>query len=130
MARTGRTVQGTERFIKEMKYRDKRKLGKSKVVPFKSGEPVTARHARRLKKALLHHHTVKMWCDNHRVRLDVSNEGHHWKFVIDGRVAEWWPSSAKLVLEKQYDKGIHCHDFRQLLYVLRSEWLSESFEEK
>ena len=106
-----------------MKYRDKRKVGRSKVVPFIPGEPKTARHARRLEISLLHLDAVKAWCDNHRVKLTVSNERHHWKFTIDGRVAEWWPSSAKLVLEKQYNRGIHCHDFRQLLDVLRSEWL-------
>ncbi len=31
----------------------------------------------------------------------------------DGRLVEWWPSSAKLVLNKQWSKGIHCHDWQQ-----------------
>jgi hypothetical protein len=33
-------------------------------------------------------------------------------------LAEWWPSSAKLVLDKKWGEGIHCHDYKQALTVI------------
>lgn len=34
------------------------------------------------------------------------------------KIAEWWPSSAKLVLNKDWDNGIHTHDVDQLINEL------------
>jgi len=36
----------------------------------------------------------------------------------DPFLAEWWPSSAKLVLNKKWEEGIHCHDYKQALMVI------------
>jgi hypothetical protein len=32
--------------------------------------------------------------------LRITNEGHHWQIADGGFLAEWWPSSAKLVIGK------------------------------
>lgn len=53
--------------------------------------------------------------------LDVMNGGQHWKIRKEGFVAEWWPSSAKLVVNKHWQNGIHVHDYKQVLSVLREE---------
>lgn len=53
--------------------------------------------------------------------LSVHNDGHHWVFRDgSGRVAEWWPSSAKLVLNRDYGRCIHAHDWPQVLAELHN----------
>src|SRR5207253_7523516 len=44
--------------------------------------------------------------------------GHHWQIADGGFLAEWWPSSAKLVIGKKWHDGIHCHDYKQALKVI------------
>jgi hypothetical protein len=57
---------------------------------------------------------AEQWCLERGLSLSISNEGHHWKLQGTTLLAEWWPSSAKLVFDKQYERGIHCHDIEQL----------------
>ncbi len=72
---------------------------------------------------LQHSQEVEAWCFERSVRVTITNHGHHWKFIYTGgRQAEWWPSSAKLVFNRQYKKGIHCHDYGQVLQVLANRW--------
>ncbi|HJX11513.1 MAG TPA: hypothetical protein VJ733_13580 [Candidatus Binatia bacterium] len=33
-------------------------------------------------------------------------------------LAEWWPSSTKLVFDKQWNRGCYCHDYRQALEMI------------
>jgi hypothetical protein len=43
-------------------------------------------------------------------------------------LVEWWPSSAKLVLNKKWGEGVHCHDYKQALRVIEESshrWLPE-----
>lgn len=47
--------------------------------------------------------------------LRICNQGHHWIFERPGFFAEWWPSSARLVLFHKYDAGIHAHDHAQVM---------------
>jgi len=51
--------------------------------------------------------------------LRITNEGHHWQIADEGFLAEWWPSSAKLVIGKKWHDGIHCHDYKQALKLSR-----------
>jgi hypothetical protein len=54
--------------------------------------------------------------------LRIANDGHHWTIAFpkgSPRVAEWWPSSAKLVLDRQYTRGIHAHTWQQVFSFLR-----------
>lgn len=53
-----------------------------------------------------------------RVCASYRNEGHHWWLNEDKFLAEWWPSSAKLVINKQWNEGRHCHDYRQALEMI------------
>jgi hypothetical protein len=99
------------------KFRDKSKVGRSVIVPFKPGETAGERHSRRLKSALAAKPQLEKACHALGISVEVSNEGHHWRF--NGPFfAEWWPSSAKLVFNRCYSKGWHVHDWAQVLELL------------
>ena len=57
------------------------------------------------------------------ISLVVTNKGHHWSFYAhnaksgDSQLFEWWPASAKLVIAKQWKKGIHVHDVTQVIAI-------------
>ncbi len=76
------------------------------------------RHTRRLHGNLRYEAEVRGWCRARGLELRISNEGHHWQLTQDKFVAEWWPSSAKLVFNKRWDQGCHCHDYRQALELI------------
>jgi hypothetical protein len=48
---------------------------------------------------------VRAWAEQHGCSLRVLNNGHHWLIEKPGFVAEWWPSSAKLVLLVRHLSG-------------------------
>ncbi len=87
-------------------------------VGFRQGESWPERHARRLKAALEHRQSVENWCGRNGLELTITNRGQHWVFRKGQRIAEWWPSSAKLVIDQKYGRGIHTHDWAQLLLQL------------
>lgn len=103
------------------KYRDTRSLGKSDIVPFIPDEGPKERHTRRLTTNLAARQGLITWCAEKSVALSINNEGHHWKLSKDKVVAEWWPSSAKLVINNKYDRGIHAHDWLQVVAYLERE---------
>lgn len=101
------------------RYKDKVSAGHSEIVPYKHGEDPRTRHSRRLSENSAHVPEMKASIESMGYSLEIKNFGHHWIFKKGSNTTwEWWPSSAKLVLNKQYRKGIHCHDFRQVLKVL------------
>lgn len=60
------------------------------------------RRERRLQRTLGWEQEVSRWATQHGFTLRVLNGGHHWLLQKPGFVAEWWPSSAKLVLNRDY----------------------------
>lgn len=94
-------------------------IQRSKLVPYKPGESGSARHERRLNVSARHMGEVKEWCERNGVTLKIHNHGHHWVFKKDGQVGEWWPSSAKMVYNREYDKELHLHDFAAVIQSLR-----------
>ena len=94
------------------KYADNRTLGRSKIAPYRPNEEAGDRHARRLQANLEARARLDAWLATEGLRLAISNEGHHWRFLRpDGSLlAQWWPSSAKLVYGAEFSKSIHCHD--------------------
>jgi hypothetical protein len=87
-------------------------------VPYRVGEGARLRHYRRLDANLGFQASVEKWCKSQGFDLRITNNGHHWQLTKDHFLAEWWPSSAKLVLNKEWDQGIHCHDYKQALAVI------------
>lgn len=98
---------------------DRSSAGRSRQVPYIYGEPAMGRHNRRRRAALEAEANVRRWCANRGVRLVISNEGHHWRFSTAEWVAEWWPSSAKLVFDKDWNRATHVHDSSQVLAKLQ-----------
>ena len=102
--------------------KDKTSLGRSKVCPYKEGETASDRHERRLNGNIKMSKIVSKWCEDKGITVKITNHGHHWAMFRAGHLAEWWPSSAKLVFNKQFDKGIHCHDVHQLIQAIDKRW--------
>jgi len=92
--------------------------GRSRIVPYRRSEDFRTRHARRLRADLEQKNNLRQWCELRRLTLRTTNEGHHWQITDGSFPAEWWPSSAKLVIGKRWQDGIHCHDYRQALKVI------------
>jgi hypothetical protein len=92
--------------------------GKSRIVPYRHGEDFRTRHARRLNANIEQEAAVRRWCQQRGLTLRITNEGHHWQIAGGAFLAEWWPSSAKLVIGKRWLEGIHCHDYKQALKVI------------
>lgn len=104
------------------KYRDRSGMGRSQLIPYQPGESALYRHGRRLMTNLAHSGEVTAWCFERAVTVTISNHGHHWKFIYGHKLAEWWPSSAKLVFERTYHQGVHCHDYGQVMAALSKRW--------
>ncbi len=101
---------------------DNRSAGRSEVVPFLAGEDASDRHARRHSVALEGEEGLRAWCEAWRVNFAVTNNGHHWRFNLPkGKVVEWWPSSAKLVVGQQWERGVHVHDYEQVKRIIAKE---------
>ena len=105
---------------------DRVSAGRSRIVPYYGGEDFTTRHARRLSANLEQEADVRRRCEQRGLTLRVTNEGHHWQITDGCFLAEWWPSSATLVIGKKWHNGIHCHDYKQALKVIedfcRKQW--------
>jgi hypothetical protein len=97
---------------------DQKSVGASKSVPYLPHESAADRHRRRLFAAIGESGRVDEWCKRYGCFLTISNDGHHWTIETPSFEAEWWPSSGKLVFDREYQRGIHTHDVQQLLAQL------------
>lgn len=103
------------------KFKDTQSLGRSVIAPFRGDESWNQRHARRKNTNLSYADELKSWCHSFGWNFEIKNEGHHWIFKKNETLIEWWPSSAKLVKNKQWKKGIHCHDFLKVIEFLEKQ---------
>jgi hypothetical protein len=95
------------------KHKDVCTAGRSQLVPFRPGEAAMERHDRRLSVALDCEAIMRAWAAERGLTVRILNRGHHWLFEKVGFIAEWWPSSAKLVVNRRYERGTHVHDREQ-----------------
>jgi len=107
------------------RFEDQHKIGHSSIVPIVPGESTSERHERRLLANLGAEESVREWCVQNKIKLTITNHGHHWQLILGKQRAEWWPSSAKLIFNKEWRKGIHCHDYTQLKQVVTEKWKLE-----
>ena len=105
------------------RYSDREQVGRSDVVPFRHCEPAKARHDRRKRTAEDLGDRILAWCHSRNITLEIKNDFHHWVFTVGQKKAEWWPSTAKLVLNRDYNNGIHAHDWKQVVKVLSERWI-------
>jgi hypothetical protein len=113
---------GTGETVVKRRFKDVRKASApAKLVRFHPGESHVERHRRRLGINQQGQQAVDEFCTRNELKLAITNNWHHWSIYHvtaqpgDPQWAEWWPSSAKLVFRKQWRKGIHCHDYTQLI---------------
>lgn len=80
------------------------------------------RHDRRKSRAMADLKKFEKWCRERGIVLRINNSGHHWQVYFGAGVIEWWPSSAKCVVNKKWTSGVHVHDAYQLRGVIKREW--------
>jgi hypothetical protein len=104
---------------KRIRYVDVLSVGNSDIIPFDPNEDHRIRHARRHEEAEKSQAAMSAWCTTRKIHLEIKNFGNHWIFTAGDWVCEWWPSSAKFVVNKKWRKGIHVHDYEQVKSVLQ-----------
>lgn len=103
------------------KYSDHTKASsKARLCEYRNGESAEARHDRRYETAQKYQAVAKAWAEKHGWTFTVANDGHHFIFRRPGDpqdtpFAQWWPRSAKLVIQCQWKRGIHAHDVMQVI---------------
>lgn len=101
------------------KYQDRFNVGKSDICPKDKAESPKARHERRLGINLRCRQRLENFCKANGFRFTVKNEGHHWQMWLGKWQFDWWPSTAKLIINQQWEKGMHMHDYQQVTNVLK-----------
>lgn len=109
-----------------MRYDDRadanRLVGCSRIAQPRS-DCAKQRHERRLADNLASGAgEMRAWCAARGWTLQIKNRGQHW-LIRDGSriVAQWWPSSAKLVFGSDFGNGIHTHGWDQVIRLLEEK---------
>ena len=69
---------------------------------------------------------VRAWAEQRGCSLRVLNVGHHWLLQKPGFTAEWWPSSAKLAVNRDYDRDHHAPHWAEVAAVLQKMLATQS----
>ena len=106
------------------KYKDITGMGKSKLCPKLKDEKesFSERHFRRKIFNEKRFRKVQEFCEKAGLRFRISNQGHHWRVNTDKMTVEWWPSSAKVIVNKNWNRGVHCHDYKQFIKILKKQF--------
>ena len=75
------------------------------------------RRERRMERTARLEEQARVWAEGHGCSLRVLNDGHHWLFQKPGFMAEWWPSSAKLAVNRDYGSDIHAPHWADVVAV-------------
>ena len=76
------------------------------------------RRERRMDRTARLESEVRAWAERYGCTLRVLNDGQHWLFQRPGFVAEWWPSSAKLAVNRDYLHACHAPHWAEVSNVL------------
>ena len=97
------------------KYLDKTRTNlKADSCKFQQGEDAKVRHDRRLQTNLANEENLRNYCKSNGFKFSIHNEGHHWQIRFGKTVLDWYPATAKLIVNKQWKVGIHVHDISQI----------------
>jgi hypothetical protein len=80
--------------------------------------PEEYKKQRRMERTSRFEEQVRIWTQGHGCSLRVLNDGHHWLFQKPGSVTEWWPSSARLAVNRDYGSDIHAPHWADVVTVL------------
>lgn len=83
------------------------------------------RRERRIDRTARLESEVRAWAERHGCTLRVLNGGQHWLFQRPGFTAEWWPSSAKLALNRDYLRAVHTPHWPEVSHVLEKAFSDE-----
>ncbi len=105
------------------KYRDKSNCkDEPRIMRTIRGESAKDRHYRRLQTNKEHQDKFKAWAEaDKNIEYRILNNGEHWQVKTAGKQFDWWPRSAKLIIDCQWKKGIHCHDYTQFIKVIEEK---------
>jgi hypothetical protein len=78
------------------------------------------RRERRLSRNTNSANQAQAWAAQYGFTLRIHNEGHHWMWQKGAFVAEWWPSSAKLVLNRVYERDFHVPEWTGVIRFLEN----------
>jgi len=98
--------------------KDKRHFGKRGRPTLAPDDYKRLRCERRLERTLQAEAAIRAWAQEHGFALRVLNDGHHWILEKAGLFAEWWPSSAKLALNRDYLRTIHASHWSDVIAAL------------
>lgn len=103
------------------KNKDTRLAGRSKLIPYNYCEGRKARHRRRKRVNVYMKDYLHEWCKNNGWTLEIKDNGYHWILYYNQLelCVEWWPSGAKLIINKDWENGLHCYDIDQVKKTLR-----------
>src|SRR2546421_1475228 len=99
-----------------MKSRPRMRLRKGQIPS--SDEYKRLRRDQRMERTPELESQVRAWAEQLRCSLRVLNDGHHWLFQKPGFMAEWWPSSARLAVNWEYDRYHHGPHWADAVAVL------------
>lgn len=80
------------------------------------------RRERRMKRTSSLESAVRAWAERRGCSLRVLNDGHHWLFQKQDFMAEWWPSSARLAVNRDYGNSIHAPHWAEVVAVLEQHF--------
>ncbi len=101
-----------------MPRKDKKFLGRSKLIPYIPGEVAIKRHSRRLAINISYWEVFHDYLHRHNFNCSQSQDQEHWTIYNGKEYYEFWPRSAKLIRNRKYRHGIHSHDILQVLEVI------------
>lgn len=101
------------------KYQDRTKCEHyPEVSRYKRGEYGKVRHLRRLNLNKSRLDIFRKWCKEKGIEFRCLNHGEHWQMKVNGDCYDWWPRTAKLVINQKWKQGIHVHDYTQIMKIL------------
>lgn len=100
------------------KYRDKSKSKFKAQCQHIEGEATEDRHDRRQSHNVNRLQRLRNYCKKNRFQLKVTNEEMHWQIKRGTIQIDWWPRTAKMVVNQQWKQGIHVHDVGQIICYL------------
>ena len=98
-------------------YPDVGSAGRSKRCPYIPGQPRQEARQRRLTTAIEDLDRLVKWAVENHIAMALRGEGQHWILRAGRRRIDWWPSSAKMVRDQEWARGIQVHDVDQLIHL-------------
>jgi hypothetical protein len=66
----------------------------------------------KMSNALNREKVLREWCEDNGLTLSVKNNHEHWIFKREDFLAEWWPSTSRLVFNKSWKRYSTVFDSR------------------